>query len=563
MATKKNKPMSNEEYTITGELDSVARLVHKYYTNQRGIREHNLLNPKNLAQINDTFVGIKSKIDLIPDSLLKQQLKNNYDRKWNLFLKKKNLKETEEGNIREIEIANNEMPDTLVTSIRPVEGQNIIDVTNLMKSKMTMFPQLFQQNSLIISQIKAEVETEVETEVNAYYSCKYDSNTRSSVIEPNLYSPDQIQFIVNSILFFRFLCMVVDNKLSVGDISTIDVITKIIVTIDSYQADSDRRDILEANYTDRLPIYYQIGRYFSLDPAVQQLFTRQLSGTGLGSEMVKLAHPDDEDDEPILFGDNRIYNILFETFAHLVLIGLVFPEWPNPIPVFSSPISVYIGTGSPNTDANCINFKISTIQPGESIHLYAPITSASNDVKVAIKFVKPGGVIIKINLVSGKTFMCVSKSPNEAETFVLAGTYQYIRKFNVNFEDKVYPVYEYNQLNDVFNGITEENVLTNWGTYKSKISTESNKITHQVEQVVISHTEVTQAIQRQNSFQRSGTYKGLRLPLPNPDFGGSKSKSKLNRKSKRRTNKRRNQQKKRRKTKRRTNKRRTNKRRRI
>ena len=559
MATKKNKPTSNEEYTITGELDSVARLVHKYYTNQRGIREHNLLNPKNLAQINDTFVGIKSKIDLIPDSLLKQQLMNNYARKMELFLKKKNLKETEEGKKREIEIANNEMPDTLVTSIRPVEGQNIIDVTNLMKSKMTMFPQLFQQNSLIISQIKAEV----ETEVNAYYSCKYDSNTRSSVIKQNSYSPDQIQFIVNSILFFRFLCMVVDNKLSVGDISTIDVITKIIVTIDSYQADSDRRDILEANYTDRLPIYYQIGRYFSLDPAVQQLFTRQLSGTGLGSEMVKLAHPDDEDDEPILFGDNRIYNILFETFAHLVLIGLVFPEWPNPIPVFSSPISVYIGTGSPNTDANCINFKISTIQPGESIHLYAPITSASNDVKVAIKFVKPGGVIIKINLVSGKTFMCVSKSPNEAETFVLAGTYQYIRKFNVNFEDKVYPVYEYNQLNDVFNGITEENVLTNWGTYKSKISTESNKITHQVEQVVISHTEVTQAIQRQNSFQRSGTYKGLRLPLPNPDFGGSKSKSKLNRKSKRRTNKRRNQQKKRRKTKRRTNKRRTNKRRRI
>ena len=554
MSKRQRDPKGAEEEKITRDLESVARLVHKYYTNQRGFSKDKLLNSENQEQIQSIFASINSEITELPNNLLKQQLMNNYARKMELFLKKKKLKEDEQGqipgNIREIEIANNEMPDTLVTSIRPVEGQNIIDVTNLMKSKMTMFPQLFQQNLLIISQIKAEV----ETEVNAYYSCKYDSNTRSSVIEPNLYSPDQIQFIVNSILFFRFLCMVVDNKLSVGDISTIDVITKIIVTIDSYQADSDRRDILEANYTDRLPIYYQIGRYFSLDPAVQQLFTRQLSGTGLGSEMVKLAHPDDEDDEPILFGDNRIYNILFETFAHLVLIGLVFPEWPNPIPVFSSPISVYIGTGSPNTDANCINFKISTIQPGESIHLYAPITSASNDFKVAIKFVKPGGVIIKINLVSGKTFMCVSKSPNEAETFVLAGTYQYIRKFNVNFEDKVYPVYEYNQLNDVFNGITEENVLTNWGTYKSKISTESNKITDEVEQLVISHTDVIQAIQRQNSFQRSGTYKGLRLP--NPDFGGSKSK--LNRKTKRR-----NQQKKRRKTKRRTNKRRTNKRRRI
>ena len=310
MSKRQRDPKGAEEEKITRDLESVARLVHKYYTNQRGFSKDKLLNSENQEQIQSIFASINSEITELPNNLLKQQLMNNYARKMELFLKKKKLKEDEQGqipgNIREIEIANNEMPDTLVTSIRPVEGQNIIDVTNLMKSKMTMFPQLFQQNLLIISQIKAEV----ETEVNAYYSCKYDSNTRSSVIEPNLYSPDQIQFIVNSILFFRFLCMVVDNKLSVGDISTIDVITKIIVTIDSYQADSDRRDILEANYTDRLPIYYQIGRYFSLDPAVQQLFTRQLSGTGLGSEMVKLAHPDDEDDEPILFGDNRIYNIL-------------------------------------------------------------------------------------------------------------------------------------------------------------------------------------------------------------------------------------------------------------
>lgn len=555
------------EEEITQKLDSVARLVHKYYTNQIGIREHNLLNPENLAQINITFDNIKSEIDSISDDSIKRQIMNNYDRKWNLFLKKKNLKEKEQRKKREIEIANNEMPDTLasqpnvLTEIIPqAEGQNIIHIARFMKSEMTKFQQIFQQN---LPSITPEERRDAEAEVNEYYSCEYNDETRQYEIKQNSYSAKEKQFIVESILFFRFLRMIAYKKIVLPiDPSTIDVITKIIVVIDSYQADADRRDILEADYTHRLPIYYQIGRYFSLDPTVQQLFTRQLLGTGLGSEMVKLAHPDDEDDEPILFGDNRIYNILFETFAHLVLIGLVFPEWPNLILV---PISVYIGTGSPNTDANCINFKILTIRPGDSIQLYAPITSASNDVRVAIKFVKPDGVIIKINLAvaEGKSFMCVSSSPNEAETFVLAGTYQFVISYQVYFENKKYTVYEYNQINDDFNGITEDIVETNWENYKSKISTESKNITRQVEASVISKDVVIGALQRQNSFRRSGTLKGVLKGLKIPEgiiprrSGGSKSNRKIHRK----TNKKRNN--KRRTNKRRKQKRRTNKRRRI
>ena len=80
----KRKGLSPEE-EITQKLVSVARLVHKYYTNQRGIRKHNLLNPENLAQINITFDNIKSEIDSIPDDDSKRQIMNNYDKKWKLY----------------------------------------------------------------------------------------------------------------------------------------------------------------------------------------------------------------------------------------------------------------------------------------------------------------------------------------------------------------------------------------------------------------------------------------------------------------------------------------------
>jgi hypothetical protein len=431
---------------------------------------------------------------------------------------------------------------------------NIIVVANYMKAQISIFYEIFQQYSSSISQMKGEAEVE------AYYSCEYNGMNHTSQIIQIQYPSEQKQFIVNSILFFRFLCMIANESINVPSINadTLDVIKRTIAIIKSYQADTDRRDILEAEYDHRLPLYYQLGRYYSLDPAFPDLFTRDLKDTGLGAEMKNLAHPDDEDDEVIVIGEERLHNILFETLAHLVLITLVFPFWPNPIPPFRSPISVYIGTGRPDTDANCINFKIlqiisGQIRPGDSIQLYAPITSASNDLSVAIiKFVKSGGIIIKINLASGKTFMCVSTSPNEAETFVLAGTYQFIQSYQINFQDKPYTVYEYNQINDGFNGISEDYVQKNWKNYRDKLSIKSYEYAHTIEESV-----EPGLANRMSSLKKSNTLRALR----DPNAGGSnpnRKTKKTHHKSKRRTNKKRKTNKKRR-----TNKKRTNKRRRI
>jgi hypothetical protein len=447
--------------------------------------------------------------------------------------------------------------DTAAARIQKEEEDKIVNIivfANYMKQQMSIFYEIFQQNLQLFRQ---QEEKKIETEVQSYYSCEYDTMTVTSQIMQNQYPPEQKQFIVNSILFFRFLCMIADEQINVPSINadTLDVIKRTIAIIKSYQADTDRRDILEAEYDHRLPLYYQLGRYFSLDPAFQDLFTRDLKDTGLGAEMKNLAHPDDEDDEVTVIGENRLHNILFETLVHLVLITLVFPFWPNPIPSFIPLISVYIGTGRPDTDANCINFKIpqiisGQIQPGNLIQLYAPITSASNDLRVAIiKFVKPGGIIIKINLASGKTFMCVSTSPNEAETFVLAGTYQFIRSYEINFQDNPYTVYEYNQINDRFNGISEDYVQKNWKKYRDKLSIKSYQYAQSIEESVPKGLG-----NKKNSLVRSDTFRGLRFQ--NPDAGGSRSNKKSKKINKKTNNKRR-------KTKKRNNKRRTNKRRRI
>ena len=420
-----------------------------------------------------------------------------------------------------------------------VEGQNIIDFANTMKSKMIIFPRIF--HSQIISQhIKAEAEAEAEAE--AYFSCEYDEKKNIGKIQQNTYSREQKQFIVNSILFFRGLHMIYDKKIDPKiDPKILDEIHKTIDIIHSYQGDTDRRDILEARYKERFLVYYQIGRYFSLDP-VKELFARELKDTGLGREMQNLAHPDDEDDEPILFDHDRIYNILFETFANLVLMGLVFPFWPIHIGSIQ-PISVYIGTGAPGSDANCINFKIGQIQPGELIQLWAPITSASNDVKVAIRFVKIEGVIIKINLAG--TFMCVSMSENEAETFILAGTYQFIRQYRVIYQDKSYNVFEYTKIENGFTGITEDIIKTKWENYKDEILTKSIEITQNIEKSIPKKITV---ISRQNTLRRSNTTQAVAShKVPE---GGKRRQSKSKRgkyKSKRRrTNKRRRRRSKRR-----------------
>ena len=190
-------------------------------------------------------------------------------------------------------------------------------------------------------------------------------------------------------------------------------------------------------------------------------------------------------DDVFIVGYNRLYNILFELMGNLFLMAFVFQSWPTFTYVDSNPdrdpardcywdeygtvpeenaFAVYIGTGPLQSDnANVVNFHLDdimagTYQAGEIIHLFAPVTSSSNDAEVALsRFARK--VIIKIYCINVKSYMCVSKDANEAETFILAGDYQYLKHYpfldgngqNVN-------VFEFLQMPTDFIGIRPETI---------------------------------------------------------------------------------------------------------
>ena len=408
-------------------------------------------------------------------------------------------------------------------------------------------------------------------EIGGYFSISKGKGTFGE-LKPARYNKDQQNKIKTAIHYFRLIP--VDNPIK--------------QLINSYQSDPDADDIIQANQDERFKsqMYanYRISRYFNLDPS-KPFFSRDLEHTGLGNVIIRLMNEEEEDDKFVI-GYNRLFNILFETFVHLVLMALVFPSWPSFTPPFllkkEPRISVYVGTyDAESGDANCLNFKLfeiktGSIAPGSIIRVYAPVTSASNDAKVAIdKFAKTNGSIIKINLANGKSFMCVSTSPNEAETFVLAGEYQYIRKYHfIDLVKGTLTVYEFNQLNTDFTGLTSDELTQEfWNFLKEKIPIAIRSAFQQ--------SEMSPLRDKQQSLIRTITGTAIALKTPryaadlfyvsgaesgdeDEEAGGSKptQKSKSNRKSNRKTNKRRNQNK-RKTNKRRKQKRRTNKRRRI
>jgi hypothetical protein len=406
--------------------------------------------------------------------------------------------------------------------------------------------------------------SEYLSEVNGYSSIsKGKGKDIFGVLGPTGYTKAQKNKIQTAIHYFR--SMPEDNPIK--------------QLIKSYQSDPDASDILRANQDERFKsqMYanYRISRYFNLDPS-KPFFSRNLENTGLGRVVVELMNEEDDDDKFVV-GYNRLFNILFETFIHLVLMALIFPSWPSFMET-KNPISVYVGTyDAESGDANCLNFKLAEIENGTiiagtltaNIRVYAPVTSASNDAKVAIeKFAKTNGSIIKINLANGKSFMCVSTGPNEAETFVLAGQYQYVRKYPfIDPRKGTLTVYEFNQLNTDFTGLTSDELTQPfWNSLKEKIpqgiqfSFQQSEMDPLNRQQSLLRTITGTAIALKNPRLASaadvdpyfvpGTESGDEGKEVDPDRGGGFFKSN------RRTNKRPKTNKRRKSNKRRTNKRR-------
>ena len=417
----------------------------------------------------------------------------------------------------------------------PSVGNNITKYANKFIIKM---PEI---HAFIFSKMGGAIDY---SEIDKYMSFNYDpTNPAKGIYAQNTgYSPEQKSFIYGAIQFFRVMREINGGPIPINGgpipldnpdiVKLIILIKELYKIITDYQAGTDNDDIARATTQDRLRIFFQISRYFNLDPT-KDFFSREFDQTGLGKVFMNF-----DVDEKEELGQNRFYNILFGTYFHLIFAALVFPHWPIKIPVYPAadpPISVYIGTGG-ITDANYTNFKIADIMARGNIppiRLYTPITSASNDASVAVRFLKEGGVIIKINLAPGKPYMCVSASQNEAETFVLASNYIFIRSFEVDLDyQNKRRVYEFNQSPDAFTGLTEAQIIDKWDDHKALIA---------------AYTAPASALS------------GPQLSLPTTSWnlmnaGGSKSKRRRTRRTKRRSNKR---------TKTRKTKRRSNKRRRI
>jgi hypothetical protein len=303
-------------------------------------------------------------------------------------------------------------------------------------------------------------------------------------LRPNNYTRNTIIKIKTAINFFRGKMLGWEKGSKANEYQK-----KIIDLIISYQSDPDWSDVLTASFEQRkewaMSNTYHGYRMFliNLDPTGNisaDLFTKKLKDTGLGEQITELmSDPDDE----FIVGYNRLYNILFELMGNLFLMAFVFQYWPN----FTDPekgcywdeynkvpeenaFAVYIGTGpltledgTKSDNANVVNFHLNEInngiiQPGGTIRLFAPVTSASNNADVALGFASENGVIIKIYCINVKPYMCVSKSRGEAETFILAGDYMFLKSYPLLDNVQDITVFEFLQIESDFNGIRPDDI---------------------------------------------------------------------------------------------------------
>jgi hypothetical protein len=311
---------------------------------------------------------------------------------------------------------------------------------------------------------------ELESEINGYKII-----TQNDGLRPNIYNHNTIIKIKTAITFFR------GKMLGWAEGSAANIYQKrIIYLILSYQSDPDWDDMLRLNFQQRVASAmtnsYHGYRMFliNLDSngnISADLFTKKLKDTRLGDQILEfMSDPDDM----FIVGYNRLYNILFELMVNLFLMAFVFQYWPNftyidqdcywdeynKVPEENA-FAVYIGTGPLNSDnANVVNFHLDEIINGrydtrQPIRLFAPVTSASNDADVALGFAN--GVIIKIYCINVKPYMCVSKTAGEAETFILAGDYMFLKQYPL-LNNSTTIVFEFLQIESDFNGIRPNNI---------------------------------------------------------------------------------------------------------
>lgn len=349
----------------------------------------------------------------------------------------------------------------------------LTDYTGNMIQQIKATQREHEDNKWIVTPYRGS-RNELETEIDRYMSI-----TESRGVYKNMYSPNTKTKIKTAISFFRYI----NGKWIQPDANVYQ--KKIIYLISSYQSDPDWDDMLRLNFQQRVASAmtnnFRGQRMFliNLDPdgnICADLFTKKLKDTELGEQIEEfMSDPDDM----FIVGYNRLYNILFELMGNLFLMAFVFQYWPTftyidrdcywdeykldmSVPEENA-FAVYIGTGPLQSDnANVVNFHLDdimdgTYQAGRIIQLFAPVTSSSNDAEVALsRFARQ--VIIKIYCINVKSYMCVSKDANEAETFILAGDYQYLKHYPLSYNGQNVTVFEFLQMPTDFIGIRPETI---------------------------------------------------------------------------------------------------------
>jgi hypothetical protein len=469
----------------------------------------------------------------------------------NLFIIKE-LQKLLDAKIMEFTVNNPDVNPAVNPAINPALRSTLFEVAEMLKRQLGIMGGIF--NSVIYPQsrppsgplpLQQLIQTliiEIDAEINKY----------------NPPPSDQVRADqVRAILFYRFFKILSDDRereqmgitqeqIVLWELD-LNIVKFIFNMIDLYRGDPDRPDIIREGMDYHKFVYY-IARNIRPDwwanfDVNRELFVREFIDTGLGKTQADLAAQEDEEDRVIMSKD-KLYSILFSNFIYSNLAALVFPFWPIKA---TTPIPVFVGTGPIGSDANCINFQINEIHGGSigNFNVLAPITSSSNDEALAVrKFLKPGGVILKIILQPGSSYMCVSeKGSDEQETFVLPGKYNYVSKLEQDMVGQLFYEYEFNQIETI--EVNPAVIADLWSKAKEAVNS-----------YAIASLEPYKGIEAErSSMARQTTYDILKElfnkknPIVESDLGGG-SKRRTN---KRRTNKRRT---KRRKTKnRRTNKR--------
>jgi hypothetical protein len=430
-------------------------------------------------------------------------------------------------------------------AVNPALSSTLIDAAEMLKQQLVVMGDIF--NSVIYPQSGPPSDPLIQTLI-------VDINA-----EINKYNPqpsDQVRADqVRAILFYRFFKILSDDSASTGITPEqiaiweldLNIVKFIFNMIDLYRGDPDRPDIIREGMDYHKYVYY-IARNIKPDwwktiDSNPALFVRKFIDTGLGKTQADLASEEDKDDR-VIMSEDKLYSLLFCNVIYSTLAALVFPYWPIKA---TTPIPVFVGTGPIGSDANCINFKINeintgtiradTIRPGENgmFDVLAPITSSSNDEALAVrKFLKLGGVILKMNFEAGCTYMCVSENgSDEQETFVLPGRYNYVSKTPQTMVRQTFDEYEFIQIETI--KVNPAVIAGLWAKAKEAVNSYAIASLKPYEDIEGERVDM----ERQNTYDILKDLVKHKLPINEADLGGGSKRRTNNRRTKRRKTKRR------------------------